>query len=99
MDCTIYEVKTKALISCAFNAHLIRTFVFAYMQKAGFLMSWIIYCLFIYCRIFALILQFVVRKKTGILVKIGRVGFGTFYRVHVELKKGLHVVCIKAFPN
>ena len=33
-----------------------------------------------------------VRRKTGILVKIGRVGFGTFYRIHIELKKGHHVV-------
>ena len=29
-DCTIYEVKTMALISCAVTAHLISIFVFAY---------------------------------------------------------------------
>ena len=33
MDCTIYEVKTKALISCAFNAQLIHAFVFAYAKS------------------------------------------------------------------
>lgn len=46
---------------------------------------------YLFMRVFALILQFVVRRKTGILVKIGRVGFGTFYRIHIELKKGHHV--------
>ena len=34
----VYVAKTKALISCTVTAQLICTFVFAYMQKAGFLM-------------------------------------------------------------
>ena len=41
-DCTIYEAKTKALISCAVTGQLIFAFVFAY-AKAGFLMTQLIY--------------------------------------------------------
>ena len=37
-DCTIYVVKTKAMISWAVTAQLICAFVFAY-AKAGFLMT------------------------------------------------------------
>ena len=37
MHCTTYVAKTKALISCAVTAQLIWVIVFAYMQKAGFL--------------------------------------------------------------
>ena len=51
------------------------------------------------CRVFALVLQFVIRKKTGILVKIGRVGLGIFYRIHIEVKKGLHVVKYTIFDS
>ena len=36
-DCTIYVAKTKTLISFAVTAKLICVFLFAYMQKAGFL--------------------------------------------------------------
>ena len=39
MDSSIYVAKTKALISCAVTVQLICVFVFAYMQKAGFLMT------------------------------------------------------------
>ena len=38
-DCTIRVTKTKTLISFAVTAKLICVFVFAYMQKAGFLMT------------------------------------------------------------
>ena len=31
-DCTIYEVKTKAMISCTVTKQLIRAFVFAYAK-------------------------------------------------------------------
>ena len=37
-----YEAKTKKLIICAVTVQLICAFVFAYMQKAGFLMTWLI---------------------------------------------------------
>ena len=37
-DCTSYEAKTKALISCTVSVQLICAFVFAY-AKAGFLMT------------------------------------------------------------
>ena len=39
MACTIHVAKTKALISCAVTAQLICVFVFANMQKAGFLIT------------------------------------------------------------
>ena len=40
---TSYVAKTKALISFAVTAKLICVFVFAYMQKAGFLMMRLIF--------------------------------------------------------
>ena len=40
--CTIYVVKTKTLIICAVTAQLICAFVFAYMQKADFLITLLI---------------------------------------------------------
>ena len=40
----IHVAKTKALISCKVTAQLICVFVFAYMQKAGFLMTRLNYC-------------------------------------------------------
>ena len=39
MDFAVFVVKTKALTSCACKAHLICSFVIAYIQKAGFLMT------------------------------------------------------------
>ncbi|XP_052234314.1 protein KIAA0100-like isoform X2 [Dreissena polymorpha] len=42
-------------------------------------------------RIIAVILQFVIRRKTGILVKIARVGFGAFHKIHISVKQGLQV--------
>ena len=33
MECTIYEVKTKTLISCAVTVQLICAFVFAYANS------------------------------------------------------------------
>ena len=41
LDC-ICVAKTNALISCAITAQLICVFVFTYMQKSGFLMTWLI---------------------------------------------------------
>ena len=38
-DSSIYVAKTKALIICAVTAQLICGFVFAYMQKDGFLLT------------------------------------------------------------
>ncbi|KAL3856242.1 hypothetical protein ACJMK2_011019 [Sinanodonta woodiana] len=42
-------------------------------------------------RILALVLQFLIKRGTGILVKIGSVGLGSFNNVHIGIRKGLHV--------
>ncbi|WAR03618.1 K0100-like protein [Mya arenaria] len=41
--------------------------------------------------ILALILHFLIKKKTGILVKISRVGLGAFHNIHIGIKQGLQV--------
>ncbi|XP_052800693.1 protein hobbit-like [Mya arenaria] len=53
--------------------------------------AYVIFSLWLSMRILALILHFLIKKKTGILVKISRVGLGAFHNIHIGIKQGLQV--------
>ncbi|XP_060562860.1 LOW QUALITY PROTEIN: protein hobbit-like [Ruditapes philippinarum] len=62
-----------------------------YIPSIIWTILYIIVGLWLSMRVLALILQFVIKRKTGILVRIARTGFGAFHNIHITIREGLQV--------
>ncbi|KAL4223450.1 hypothetical protein ACF0H5_016921 [Mactra antiquata] len=52
---------------------------------------YILFGLWLLMRVIAIIVQYVIKRLTGVLLKIGRTGFGSFHDIHISVKDGLQV--------